>query len=200
MRHLSESISSRIEESIFTQMGIGDAYVNEKVIRRFLDPKLVTIVPGGLIDYSSSVYMSRQDFEKLPLRFRNVAGDFTIANCRRLKSLEGCPEIVGGSFKCFGCEDLISLEGCPEIVGMHFDCCRCTKLKSLEGMPDVITGSFDCSECVSLRNLKGCPKTIGGDFTCMRCTGLTTFSYRPRSIQGNFYCGQCGVKEPDDAI
>jgi hypothetical protein len=68
-----------------------------------------------------------------------------IYDCKKnkLKSLEGCPTVVGGSFRC------------------HYN-----KLKSLVGSPETVGGNFDCSDN-KLTSLEGCPKEVRGDFWCI---------------------------------
>jgi hypothetical protein len=96
----------------------------------------------GSIDVDRGVDLSYRSLTKLPLKFRNVSGDFYCSD-NELTSLEGCPRSVGGDFWCFG-NELTSLEGSPSSVGGDFWCFD-NKLTSLEGCPSSVGGSFYCS-------------------------------------------------------
>ncbi len=103
--------------------------------------KNYTINKDGSIDVSGDVNLSYKGLSELPLKFRNITGDFFCDN-NKLTSLEGCPQTVGGSFWCDE-NQLTSLEGCPQTVGDSFLCDN-NKLTSLEGCPQTVGGTFYC--------------------------------------------------------
>jgi hypothetical protein len=76
-----------------------------------------TINPDGSIDVDGDVGLNNERLTKLPLKFRNVGGDF-YCSYNNLPSLEGCPQTVGGDFYCRN-NQLTSLEGLPEIHNIH---------------------------------------------------------------------------------
>jgi len=121
-----------------------------------------TINEDGSIDVDDNVYMMHRQIDKLPLKFRNVTGDFCCHH-NQLTSLKGCPISVDDSFYCYN-NELTSLEGGPESIG----------------------GDFDCHEN-RLSSLEGCPKSIGGDFDCCH-NKIVTFEHLPYSIGGDFLC------------
>jgi len=121
-----------------------------------------TFNDDGSIDVDGDVSFYEIVLTKIPIKFRNVSGDF-YCYYNSLTSLEGCPETVGGNFDCRS-NKLTSLEGSPKTVGGDFDC-RFNKLTSLEGGPKTVGGYFSCS-FNKLTSLLGCPKTVGGDFNC----------------------------------
>ena len=118
------------------------------------------------ISVKGSVYFNGQDFEKLPLKFKNVTGDFWIDRCKSLTSLKGCPEKVGRYFDCDHCKSLTSLEGCPERVDGYFSCMGCNSLTSLEGCPEEVGKSFFYRNCEGkftekdIRNVCNVGKTV----------------------------------------
>jgi hypothetical protein len=101
-----------------------------------------TINSDGSIDVDGDVNLTNKGLNKLPLKFRNVSGDF-ICQHNKLTSLEGSPQSVGGRFHC-QYNKLISLEGGPQSVNGDFYCNN-NKLTSLEGSPQSIGGNFYCS-------------------------------------------------------
>lgn len=66
------------------------------------------------------VDIPRMELTTIPVRFRDVGGDFACSD-NQLTSLEGCPKQVGGNFNC-GYNQLTSLKGGPKYVGGFFDC------------------------------------------------------------------------------
>jgi hypothetical protein len=79
-----------------------------------------TINEDGSIDVDGYVNLSHKKLTELPLKFRNVSGDF-YCSYNQLNSLEGSPQSVGGTFYC-NHNQLISLDGCPKSIGRHFFC------------------------------------------------------------------------------
>jgi len=79
-----------------------------------------TINSDGSIDVDGDVGLNNERLTKLPLKFRNVSGDF-YCSYNDLTSLEGCPQTVGGDFYCRN-NQLTSLEGLPEIIGGDINC------------------------------------------------------------------------------
>jgi len=114
------------------------------------------------IDVNGSVSLSNKGLTILPIKFRNVKGDFT-CYVNYLTSLEGSPKTVGGKFNCYD-NKLTSLEGCPKTVGDGFYSSS-NNLTSLLGSPETVVGDFYCRNN-NLTSLEGSPKTIGGNFYC----------------------------------
>ncbi len=145
--------------------------------------KNYTINGDGTIDVAGDVDLFNKGLTKLPLKFRNVSGDF-YCNSNQLKSLEGAPQSVGGSFKCH-VNQLITLEGAPQSVGGEF-WCNSNQLKSLEGTPQSVGGGFFC-ENNQLTSLEGAPQSVGGSFKC-DFNKLTNLKGTPNSIGGGITC------------
>jgi hypothetical protein len=110
-------------------MGIGMKHKIEEWIKEYKnssksyrrDGKFI-INDDMTIDVHGSVNLYEIDLEKLPdyIQFNKVSGQFWINN-NRLKTLKGCPKIVGGNFWC--CDNkLTSLKYAPESVGGIFGC------------------------------------------------------------------------------
>lgn len=120
----------------------------------------------GTIDVKGNFRADGALIEKLPVKFNRVTGDFNVANCRSLKTLEGCPKEVGGRFWCTNCIKLKSLEGSPEKVGAYY-CCNCL-ITSLKGAPPS-TRYFSCSDCKNLKSLMGAPLGADREFDFVGC-------------------------------
>ena len=121
-----------------------------------------TINSDGSIDVdvrlyvNSSVDLSNENLDKIPLKFNRVSGNF-YCDYNKLKTLEGVPKEVGGFFDCAN-NQLTSLEGSPANVNA-FDCSR-NQLTSLRGAPKIIGGYFNCRSN-RLTTLEGAPKEVG---------------------------------------
>jgi len=124
--------------------------------------KNYTINGDGTIDVNGDVDLGSLKLTKLPLKFRNVSGDF-LCYYNQLTSLEGSPQSVGGNFYCSN-NQLTSLEGSPQSVGGDFWCDN-NQLTSLEGGPKSVGGDFVCLYN-QLTSLEGSPQSVGGDFYC----------------------------------
>jgi hypothetical protein len=142
-----------------------------------------TINADGSIDVDADIDLGDVELTKLPLKFKNVNGEF-YCQYNNLTSLEGCPESVSGTFECEN-NHLTSLEGGPKSIGGSFYCYN-NRLTSLENGPKSVGDGFYCSYN-NLTSLKGCPESVGGGFDCSR-NKLKTFEHLPFSIGGRFNC------------
>jgi hypothetical protein len=142
-----------------------------------------TINPDGTIDVDGDVDLYDLGLSKLPLKFREVTGDFYCTN-NELTTLEGAPQSVDGYFDCVN-NRLTTLKSAPQSVGGSFYC-YFNSLTTLEGAPQYVGGNFDCyNNC--LTTLEGAPKFVENDFDCS-VNELTTLVSAPKSVGGNFYC------------
>ncbi|MEZ7500445.1 hypothetical protein QO200_17070 [Flavobacterium sp. Arc3] len=162
-----------------------------------------TINDDGLIDVKGNVKICDGKLQKLPLRFRNVSGNFHCnSNC--LKTLIGSPQWVGGSFNCsdndlytlkhgpvivrgtYRCSEnnLITLKGCAIEVGRDL-LCNNNNLVNLVGSPDKIHGYFNC-KLNKLRSLEGSPKEMFGRFH-VSYNRLNDFSGAPQNMRCEIY-------------
>jgi hypothetical protein len=118
-----------------------------------------TINSDGSIDVNGGVDISDKNLTKIPLKFRDVSGDF---NCygNQLTTLEGSPKSVGGDFNC-GNNKLTTLESSPKSVGVDFSCGN-NQLTTLEGSPESVGGDFYCYNN-QLVDLSGFPEYYDGD-------------------------------------
>jgi len=142
-----------------------------------------TINPDESIDVDGNVNLFNIGLKKIPLKFRNVRGNF-YCHSNKLTSLEGCPQSVDGGFYCSE-NQLTSLEGCPQSVSGNFSCST-NKLTSLEGCPQSVGGAFSCYEN-QLTSLEGCPQSVSGNFYCSD-NQLTSLEGCPQSVGGDFLC------------
>jgi len=112
-----------------------------------------TINDDGSIDVDGDVDIGSKGLERIPIKFREVTGDFSCYK-NNLTSLDGCPKIVGGYFNCSN-NKLTSLKGCPDRVGRDF-ICSYNNLASLVGGPERVGRGFYCS-LNNLITLEGFP-------------------------------------------
>ncbi len=141
-----------------------------------------TINSDGSIDVDGSVSLGHRNLKKLPLKFRNVSGDF-YCSYNNLTSLEDAPESVGGDFLCYYNNELTSLKGSPKIVGGYFICTD-NKLTSLEGVPESVD-NFYCYNN-QLKSLKGCPKRV--DIFYCSFNQIRDFNGISEFFEGQFHC------------
>lgn len=73
---------------------------------------------NGVINVEGDLNLSDRGITELPGKFGKVTGHCLLSG-NKLKSLKGCPEVVGGGFYCYN-NKLVSLEGCPKEVGGDF--------------------------------------------------------------------------------
>ncbi len=137
----------------------------ESILKRY-NIRNYTINEDGTVDGDVDLYLYKRGsiggvLTKMPVKFRNVSGDF-YCNNNKLISLEGCPESVGGDFYCHN-----------------------NKLTSLKYCPVEVSGDFYCAYN-KLTSLKGCPKTIGGHFVC-DSNKIVKLDFIPDYVGGNFY-------------
>lgn len=144
-------------------------------------------------------------FDKIPIRFGRVTGDFTFTG-QSITTLEGAPQRVDGTFDCSRNPKLTSLQGIPKSC-YNFICSE-TAITTLEvGYPFEVTNYFKCYGN-HLTSLKGAPKKIKGDFNVNRnkltslidgpqecgsfiCSQnlLTSLEYGPKKVQKEYLCG-----------
>lgn len=134
----------------------------DSILNDLLNIDNYTINDDGTVDVNGDVDIRSSELYSIPVRFRNVDGNFICCN-NKLVSLYGCPKSIGGDFDCSR-NDLKSLEGGPERVGGDFNC-SINILTSLNGCPISVGRYFDCSRN-NLTSLEGCSNSIGGDFDC----------------------------------
>jgi len=146
LKTYNESTSNESLEDICRKYGIADYTING----------------DGSIDVNGDVDISDKGLTGIPIKFRNVSGDF-YCHYNKLTTLEGSPVSVGGDFHC-GNNNLTTLEGSPESVRGGFYCYS-NNLTTLEGSPKSVSGSFDCRNN-NLTTLEGSPESVGGDFYC----------------------------------
>ncbi|MCK9476324.1 MAG: hypothetical protein M0R46_10410 [Candidatus Muirbacterium halophilum] len=151
-----------------------------------------TINEDGSIDVDGDVYLYKQKLKVLPLKFRNVIGNFR-CTFNKLTSLKGSPQYIGGWLECND-NQLTSLVGCPQYIGGGFYCTS-NQLTSLEGAPQSIGGDFYCYDN-QLTSLVGCPQIIGGDFECSD-NKLTSLEGAPKRVGGIFWCNSNNLKNID---
>ena len=72
------------------------------------------------VDVDGNVHLVAMNFSEIPIKFRNVSGNFG-CSCNYLTSLNFCPEYVGGDFYCYD-NLLVSFIGCPTRIDGGFYC------------------------------------------------------------------------------
>jgi hypothetical protein len=114
-----------------------------------------TINSDGSIDVGGDVDLMNYlgGLTKLPLKFRNVTGDFNCSH-NQLTTLEGSPKSVN-YFNCSH-NQLTTLQGSPKSVNYFY--CSHNKLTTLEGSPNIIR-FINCSHN-KLTTLEGSPQSV----------------------------------------
>jgi hypothetical protein len=153
----------------------------ESICRKYIITNY-TINSDGSIDVDADVNLYRKRLTKLPLKFRNVSGNFD-CSYNQLTKLVGSPESVGDNFYC-NSNQLITLEGAPETVGESFDCSN-NQLITLKGSPKSVGESFDCFSN-KLTTLEGAPQSVGSNFD-FRLNKLINFTGFPENFYGDVY-------------
>ena len=100
--------------------------------RNFTTVGVVTIHEDQSISVDGTVE-AKATFDRLPVRFRTVSGEFVLGIQDELTSLEGCPSTVLGYFK-LSAPKLKSLEHAPVDVRGSFKV-NSAALESLEHLP-----------------------------------------------------------------
>lgn len=144
----------------------------------------LTVDVNDSLNLSSKLYYLdssgfRRPIGHLPIRFKNVYGNFNISG-NELKSLEGCPEYIDGSFYCH-INNLKNLIGGPKEVTWNYYC-RNSGIKSLEGMALEIGKNFNCVDC-DIKELKSI-SNIEENIICDSHIDITKFKgYCKKIIQ-----------------
>ena len=146
-------------------------------------------IEDGLVNVDGDVNISNKGFEKIPIQFGKVTGNFS-CGYNQLISLKGSPVEVGGYFHCVKAQ-LITLEGLSKVVSAIF--CNLNKLTSLEGCPAKLYRHFDCSNN-QLTSLEGGPMEVGQDYLCSG-NQLTSLEGCPIEVGGYFYCASNPIYE-----
>lgn len=143
----------------------GDAGRNKILIflRELEKSAKITILENGTISVEGNVILKPQVWQKIPVKFVEVTGDFIVARNHlgigastesRLEALDGCPERVGGLFDVSE-NQIITLDYGPKQVGALK--ARNCKLENLNGIPVVTTGNIMLDKNKNLKSLKGSP-------------------------------------------
>ena len=197
IRTFNESTNTSEIDSICEKYNIKNYIINE----------------DGSIDVDGDVDLCNKKLKVLPLKFRNVSGNF-LCGCNYLTSLEGSPQSVGGNFN-YAVNQLTSLVGCPQSIGGNFYCssnqltsleggpqsigsnfyCNNNQLTTLEGAPQRVDGNFECKNN-KLISLEGGPQHVGGNFQCIG-NNLTSLDGGPKRVGGIFWCYSNNLKNID---
>lgn len=81
-----------------------------------------------MVDVRGSVSLISSDFIYIPIQFRNIKGNFNIANNSNLLSLKGCPVNINGSFICGRLQSITTLEYAPRYIGWMIHISNCNSL------------------------------------------------------------------------
>lgn len=177
-----------------------------------------TILENGSVDVNGDVLFDSNikgmKFEKLPIKFNIVNGDFSLFRYT-LENLEGLPTHVGGDFYLYdtkiktknlvGCPievlgdfrltnmELTSLEGSPEFVGIDYQI-QGVSVPNFKGISQRIGRNYLIQNCRSLKNLEGLPDQIP-HCLMISCCNLTSLSGCPKHIEEDFDCSENELKD-----
>jgi len=171
-------------DNIIYYMGKHLGVDEKQIIKNFLNNIGVTkyrINSDNTVDSWDDVIIEGSYYEKLPVAFDCVMGDFKVLSCG-LKTLKGCPDVVGGDFIC-NKNKLYDLKGGPTEISGDYDV-RNNGLYSLEGSPKRIKGDFDCSYN-NMPDLNGSPKIVECSFISSNGL-LVSLKGAPEIVKKNF--------------
>ena len=138
-------------------------------------------VTGNFYAHSNHNLISLKNFPD------EVGKHFSIAQCKKLTSLKGCPIKVGGIFIASYIPGLTEINEFPEEIGDSVTFAGCS-LKSLDGLPRFLPADLDVS-FNDLTSFKGAPREIGGSLYAHR-NRIETLEGCPREIGNHFYVQQ----------
>lgn len=163
-------------------------YINQRE-----HPEWFNITEDGLVNcHGGNVTITQEDLinQELPCEFGEVSGSFGIWNCD-IKTLKGCPRIVGEDFNISKCINLKSLEYSPEKVGVNIYLGDMNSLENLIGCTQDIGGSLKIDTSKKLKNISGAPTNINVDFTIQDCDELEDIKDLPKFIGGDLKINLC---------
>ena len=125
-------------------------------------------VAPGIYDLEGSATL-RLPFksQKLPVKIRNVKGNFNILSPSNLNSFENFPDKINGNFDSYIDFKQRSLEGLHTNFGGNVGFTSWKSLKSLSGLQDRIYGDLYIVN-TGLNSLEGAPKYVDGDVFIIR--------------------------------
>lgn len=116
--------------------------------------------PDLTVSVRGSVKFMDEKVDRLPVRFREVTGNFD-CSYSSLVTLDGAPVKLGGNLIVEECE-LVTLEYSPSAV-QSFKAASGLRTETLSGGPATVTKDYDCSNG-SLKSLHGAPQVVPGMF------------------------------------
>lgn len=152
--------------------------------------KINRSTPVYTVDYEGDIRVPDGEITDGSFKWGVVKGDFSVVFCRKLTSLEGCPDVVEGRFQVIECYKLKSLKGSPNEVN-NFQCKLCELITDLKGCPKIIDGKMSLLELSNLKSLKGCPSKIGKNFEVLACYKLESLDGGPKEVGGSYDCSSC---------
>lgn len=168
-------------------------YIESTLFRLGIDT--FTINPDYSVDVKGSVDIREMGLSSLPVKFRNIEGDFD-CSYNNLKNLVNSPDTISGLFDC-SLNSIYTLIGGPRVVmGGYY--CSDNKLTDLQGFPEKVYEVFD-AERNELTTLKGAPEIL----TCQEFTvaqnKLVNLHYGPKK-GFNFDCSQNDITTLENGV
>jgi hypothetical protein len=173
-------LGSYIPEPVNNNHYIASKLAEMKIYSYKIDEDMVTAF--GDVD------LKYQTFDKLPVKFKLVKGNFKIINSD-LSTLENFPIKVDGDFNV-SYNRLTSLKDGPKEVKGSYNCSH-NFLRDLMGSP-MDVDAFDCSHN-KLNDLKYGPSYCEKDFNCSH-NMMTSIRQAPIIVKGIFDCSYNKIK------
>lgn len=151
----------------------------------------ITEEKDGVYNVEGDVYIQDVDFEKLPVKFNIVTGNFEITGNKKLETLEGCPREIGNDFRISSCPKLKSLKYSPIIIRHVFYFNNNPSIIDLEGMCQNIDGTILIQHCKNLKSLKGCIQSVKFDFNIANNSSLLSLQYGPKEVGMMYDASNC---------
>lgn len=128
---------------------------------------------------------------KIPVKFREVSGNFKIFHKSGISSLIGSPHRCA-IFDCGSCDNITSLEGAPQLFQKFI--ASQTNITNFEGLPKDESGDIEISDCFNLVSLAGSPRKIIGGFIITNNGKLKSLEGGPEEINGTFNASACDLR------
>lgn len=167
MKSLSEFIN---ESLVYEGVDLNDPDVKLLLEYFNVSPNRIKRNSSGKLIVTGNCETKKSNSEEIEdltkFNLEEVHGNFSLWNCPKLSSLEGCPKLIKNCFSIYNL-NIESLNGGPQFVlgqgrkkGYQeiFYIEGCQKLNSLEGAPAEINGSIILQNNRNLKSLKYLPK------------------------------------------
>jgi len=142
-----------------------------------IDPKHIDIDSDGRVDVDTTVKVEGKHYEKFPIRFGKVNGDFKYTDSTSLTTLEGGPIYVGRHFEITGCKRVTSFKYMPERILGWVKANDCG-IETCDHFTQTFEGIICLDDNQNLHSLEGLPPKFKS-LRVPKCPKLRPSAFRP---------------------